>query len=142
MLCHTFSNTSLIFSAAKLAAAQGIASMPVLNAPVAATIAPSSTNNDGDSSDEAEAEDDTVPAGTTPVNLDHGGAAVPAINGTSTPAKIEDEIETEEDRERKKQLDEEELKRKREEDEKAKELQRQQDRSRPVSSTPVPGTPW
>lgn len=42
--------------------------------------------------------------------------------------------------EKKKKL-EEEAKRKKEEEEKAKEL-KAQDKSRPISSTPVPGTPW
>lgn len=41
------------------------------------------------------------------------------------------------------EVEDEETRRKREEDEeKARELQRQADKSRPVSSTPVPGTPW
>lgn len=38
--------------------------------------------------------------------------------------------------------DDQEKKKKDEEDEKAKEMQKQQDKSKPVSSTPVPGTPW
>lgn len=33
-------------------------------------------------------------------------------------------------------------KKKEEEDEKAKEQQKAQDKSKPISSTPVPGTPW
>jgi transcription elongation regulator 1 len=40
-------------------------------------------------------------------------------------------------------VEEEETRKKREEEEeRAKELQKAQDKSRPVSSTPVPGTPW
>jgi transcription elongation regulator 1 len=40
-------------------------------------------------------------------------------------------------------VEEEESKKKtEEEEERAKELQKAQDKSRPVSSTPVPGTPW
>lgn len=127
---------------AKLAAAQGIASMPVLNTPVAPVAAATTVINAAESSDEEEEEDDTVPAGTQPVHLDQGSAVVPTMNGTVSAVKVEEEMDSEEDKERKKKLDEEELKRKREEEEKAKELQRQQDRSRPVSSTPVPGTPW
>lgn len=44
------------------------------------------------------------------------------------------------DEERQKKL-EEEAKRKKEDEEKAKEV-KAQDKSRPISSTPVPGTPW
>lgn len=43
--------------------------------------------------------------------------------------------------EEKKVKQEEEAKRKKEEEEKAKEA-KAQDKSRPISSTPVPGTPW
>lgn len=113
--------------------------MPVLNTPSAAGVM-SNSANEANSSDEEEEEDDTVPAGTQPVHIDRGAPA--AVNGTSAVGKVDEESDNEEERERKKQVEEEELKHKREEDEKAKELQRQQDKSRPVSSTPVPGTPW
>lgn len=45
------------------------------------------------------------------------------------------------EKEKKNREEEEVAKRKREEDEKTKE-QKVQDKSRPISSTPVPGTPW
>lgn len=128
---------SLVILAAKLAAAQGIASMPVLNTPV---LNPTSANNEGHTSDEEEEEDDTVPAGTQPVIIDQGATIVPAVNGSSVKPDIESD--NEEEKERKKLAEEEDLKHKQEEEEKAKELQRQQDRSRPVSSNPVQGTPW
>lgn len=41
---------------------------------------------------------------------------------------------------RRKEEEEEELKRRKEEEEKAAEMKKQQDRARPVSSTPVPGS--
>ncbi|KAE8741466.1 hypothetical protein FOCC_FOCC013010 [Frankliniella occidentalis] len=126
---------------AKLAAAQGIASMPVLNTPVMASVVPNMVNNEGESSDDEE-EDDTVPAGTQPVHIETGSINTPIVNGSASAIRPENESEDEEEKEKRKQADEEDLKKKREEEEKAKEIQRQQDKSRPVSSTPVPGTPW
>lgn len=51
-----------------------------------------------------------------------------------------DDVTEKSEEEKQKRL-EEEAKRKKEEEEKAKEL-KAQDKSRPISSTPVPGTPW
>lgn len=63
------------------------------------------------------------------------GSATPAANGEMSKDGREKEND---DKIRKLQ---EEIKKKKEEEEKAKEL-KAQDKSRPVSSTPVPGTPW
>lgn len=57
-----------------------------------------------------------------------------AVNGDV----VGDTVKEEEEK-RKKQ--EEETKKKKEDEEKSKEV-KQQDKSRPISSTPVPGTPW
>lgn len=62
------------------------------------------------------------------------GGGIVAKNGDMA----DDVMETEEERQKKA---DEEAKRKKEEEEKAKEL-KAQDKSRPISSTPVPGTPW
>lgn len=64
-----------------------------------------------------------------------GSGPLPGVNGESVKESKEKENE---DKIRKLQ---EEIKKKKEEEEKAKEL-KAQDKSRPVSSTPVPGTPW
>lgn len=74
--------------------------------------------------------------------------APPSLDGTgkqpvqqiiaSNGDMADDVMETEEEKQKKL---EEEAKRKKEEEEKAKEV-KVQDKSRPVSSTPVPGTPW
>lgn len=63
------------------------------------------------------------------------GSATPTPNGEMSKEGREKESD---DKIRKLQ---EEIKKKKEEEEKAKEL-KAQDKSRPVSSTPVPGTPW
>ena len=53
------------------------------------------------------------------------------------------EGESDNEKDEKMVVEEEEARKKREEEEeRAKELQKAQDKSRPVSSTPVPGTPW
>lgn len=49
--------------------------------------------------------------------------------------------DTGKDDEEKRKRQDEDAKKKKEEDEKTKEA-KQQDKSRPISSTPVPGTPW
>lgn len=63
-----------------------------------------------------------------------GGVPINVNNGEM----MDDAMETDEDRQRRL---EEEARRKKEEEEKMKEL-KAQDKSRPISSTPVPGTPW
>lgn len=63
------------------------------------------------------------------------GAQIIAKNGDM----MDDAVEISEE-ERQKKI-EEDAKRKKEEEEKAKEV-KAQDKSRPISSTPVPGTPW
>lgn len=92
------------FTAAKLAAAQGISTRPGLE------------------------------TGGDVAGKQSGGVQIVAKNGDMA----DDVMETDEDRQKKM---EEEAKRKKEEEEKAKEL-KAQDKSRPISSTPVPGTPW
>lgn len=55
--------------------------------------------------------------------------------------KDQKELDNVLEKERKKREDDEAVKRKKEEEDKVKEL-KVQDKSRPISSTPVPGTPW
>lgn len=62
-------------------------------------------------------------------------AQIAPANGEASKEAVEKENE---DKVKKLQ---EEIKKKKEEEEKAKEL-KAQDKSRPISSTPVPGTPW
>nr|CAD7392516.1 unnamed protein product [Timema cristinae] len=76
----------------------------------------------------------------------------PLVNGRETPSAQAEQMEREleEEERRKRRLAEEEAeeaaaeaaRKKKEEEDKAKEAQKVQDKSRPVSSTPVPGTPW
>lgn len=66
------------------------------------------------------------------------GNRVAQANVTSAEAQAKEQADAERER---KQREEEAAKRKKEEEEKSKE-QKQQDKSRPISSTPVPGTPW
>nr|XP_022904284.1 transcription elongation regulator 1 [Onthophagus taurus] len=80
----------------------------------------------------------TRPTGESPQSMETGKPAdgppkVVVVNGDVA------DVAKEEEEKRKKHEDEQ--KRKREEEEKAKEA-KQQDKSRPISSTPVPGTPW
>lgn len=63
------------------------------------------------------------------------GPSAAAVNG-----ELSKEGREKENEEKIRKLQEE-IKKKKEEEEKAKEL-KAQDKSRPVSSTPVPGTPW
>ncbi|EEB14665.1 transcription elongation regulator, putative [Pediculus humanus corporis] len=66
-----------------------------------------------------------------------GISTVPSVPG------VEDILEEDMLKHKQKEEDaEEEMRKKKEEEEKAIELKKQQDRARPVSSTPVPGTPW
>lgn len=87
------------FLAAKLAAAQGISTKPVMDSQV------------------------------------DSGKTIASTNGEATKEDLEKENE-----EKVKKLQEE-IKKKKEEEEKAKEA-KAADKSRPISSTPVPGTPW
>lgn len=67
-----------------------------------------------------------------------------AVSAVGVPGVVNGEISKEardKDNEDKIKKLQEEIKKKKEEEEKAKEL-KAQDKSRPVSSTPVPGTPW
>lgn len=68
----------------------------------------------------------------------------PAVNETAiTNGETTKEPESDNEKDEKMVVEEEEMRKKREEEEeRAKELQKAQDKSRPVSSTPVPGTPW
>lgn len=100
------------FSAAKLAAAQGISTRP----------GPETLPTIGSDTGKTNA---TVTV-STPTT---------AVNGEMTKEGRE------KDNEEKIRKLQEEIKKKKEEEEKAKEL-KAQDKSRPVSSTPVPGTPW
>ncbi|KAK6639719.1 hypothetical protein RUM43_007994 [Polyplax serrata] len=104
---------------AKLAAAQGISTMPSGGQP-SPTGATSSLITNNKVQTESESSED---------------------EGASK--RVEDETDDDEVRHKKKEEEvEEELRKKKEEEEKAVELKKQQDRARPVSSTPVPGTPW
>ncbi|XP_023714864.1 transcription elongation regulator 1 isoform X3 [Cryptotermes secundus] len=107
-------------TAAKLAAAQGVSTVPsTAGAPPAASPKGSS---DGE-----------------PEPPSQSAAAETAItNGDATK-----EPESDNEKDEKMVVEEEKSKKKsEEEEERAKELQKAQDKSRPVSSTPVPGTPW
>lgn len=73
-----------------------------------------------------------------PIGIDSGktnATQIPTTNGDI----IKDVTDKDGDDKIKKLQDE--VKKKKEEEDKAKE-QKSQDKSRPVSSTPVPGTPW
>lgn len=108
------------FTAAKLAAAQGVSTIPSTPG------APSADSPKGSS--DGEAEPPSQPA----------AAEVAIINGDATK-----EPESDNEKDEKMVVEDEEAKKKtEEEEERAKELQKAQDKSRPVSSTPVPGTPW
>lgn len=108
------------FSAAKLAAAQGI----------------SARVNQGNEEDAA---------GTGNVSAGDTGGNQKPLDAQARPGNVNEIKDQKEqdtnDKERKKRDDEDAAKRKKEEEEKAKEL-KVQDKSRPISSTPVPGTPW
>lgn len=99
---RNFLNINGLFSAAKLAAAQGVSTRPGLE---------------------------------SALMRDTGKTLGVAPNGDVT--KDDKEVSGE-DKIKKLQ---EEIKKKKEEEEKAKE-QKAQDKSKPISSTPVPGTPW
>lgn len=77
---------------------------------------------------------DTVVPGTEVIGKPPDPQVIPINN-------VEQEIKLVNEEEEKRKKLEEENKKKKEEEEKAKE-QKVQDKSRPVSSTPVPGTPW
>lgn len=159
---------------AKLAAAQGVSTLPTAvitgaattnttAAPASATVkattqfATSGTTTLTTTTPSA-APPTTVAAGgtTAPAATDEsssaseGGDTSPAqVNGTVAPAageSSEDEAEKQAEKKRKEvdtPAQEEIAKKKREEEEeKSKETQKAQDKSKPVSSTPVPGTPW
>lgn len=102
------------------AAAQGVSAVPN------AAGAPSAASPKGSSDGEAEPPSQPVAAETA------------ITNGDATK-----EPESDNEKDEKMAVEEEEAKKKsEEEEERAKELQKAQDKSRPVSSTPVPGTPW
>ncbi|KAL0269201.1 UNVERIFIED_CONTAM: hypothetical protein PYX00_007012 [Menopon gallinae] len=106
---------------AKLAAAQGISTLP--------------TNTESG-----------MPMSTTPTMAGTMNSKQPSESESSDDEKAnkvaEEEIDDEEMKMKRKEEEEEALRKKKEEEEKALELKKQQDRARPVSSTPVPGTPW
>jgi len=105
---------------AKLAAAQGVSTITSSAGPPSASVSPKELS-DG----EAEPPSQPTPTQTA------------VTNGDATR-----EPESDNEKDEKMVVDEEEARKKSEEEERAKELQKAQDKSRPVSSTPVPGTPW
>ena len=111
----------VLLSAAKLAAAQGVSTIPTTAGPPSSSVSPKELS-DG----EAEPPPSQPSATQTAVT-----------NGDTTR-----DPESDNEKDEKMVVDEEETRKKREEEERAKELQKAQDKSRPVSSTPVPGTPW
>ena len=110
----------LLSSAAKLAAAQGVSTIASSTGPPSASVSPKELS-DG----EVEPQSQPTPTQTA------------VTNGDATR-----EPESDNEKDEKMVVDEEEARKKSEEEERAKELQKAQDKSRPVSSTPVPGTPW
>jgi transcription elongation regulator 1 len=110
----------LLSSAAKFAAAKGVS-----NITSSAGLPPASVS--AKELSEGEAEPQSQPPTTQTA----------VTNGDATR-----EAESDHEKDEKMVVDEEEARKKSEEEERAKELQKAQDKSRPVSSTPVPGTPW
>lgn len=88
-----------------------------------------------------------APPSASPKGSSDGEAELPsqpAVSETAvTNGEATREPENDSEKDEKMVVEEEEARKKREEEEeRAKELQKAQDKSRPVSSTPVPGTPW
>lgn len=134
---------SFFILAARLAAAQGVTLVPPGSSPAQLAIPGTGTSNH-ESSELGPNEVEKNPAAVAAA----AAAAVVAakLNGNSSSSERPESMgssgkSVQEDS--KMETDDEECKKKQEEeDDKAKEIQKVQDKSRPVSSTPVPGTPW
>ena len=113
-------NLLVCLTAAKLAAAQGVSTLPGTPVPAPSAASPKESS-DGEADPPQAASVETA-----------------VTNGDAT-----GEPESDNEKDEKMVVEEEEARKKREEEEeRAKELQKAQDKSKPVSSTPVPGTPW
>lgn len=113
-------NLIFLATAAKLAAAQGVSTVP------STAGAPPTASPKGSSDGETEPPSQPAAAETAITNGD-------ATKEPESDNEKDEKIVVEEEKSKKKSE---------EEEERAKELQKAQDKSRPVSSTPVPGTPW
>jgi len=109
--------------------------MPMMGQGAPATIsAPAmTTNNVGDVSDDGSS-DSEGEAPARPARKVNTSTA-PVLNGAAAKGEVDSDHEMAD------KADDVVVKKK-EDDDKSKDAQRVQDRSRPVSSTPVPGTPW
>lgn len=107
-----------LITAAKLAAVQGISTRPSTESSMPSVV------------------ESIVTSVTPATGKPSPGGQMQTINGD-----MPDDLDVENEMEKQKKREEDAIKRKKEEEEKAKEA-KAQDKSRPISSTPVPGTPW